>query len=288
MADASVEVRMEETAQSNLLDRSATPVEGAIEAACVRAEQWYRTLPRFRNRVNLGSVTGFRHPALLSEHDCVIHFARFLKSEDIPWDAMHHQLAISRWIFDAPHPAATTMTPGQRRRKIDLALLPREELLAATLPAKKPGFQFDAFLEFKYLSDYWTLPKVRVFGGDPLRGRESVEADVEKIGHHLATTACRFGYVIVFEECDWGFPATFASDVEANTGCRVRFVRGYPPPCAECGSDAVLPIVWGMPSPELQRQADEGWLVLGGCLVHGNGLDPEWHCQRCEHRWRSS
>jgi hypothetical protein len=37
-------------------------VETAIEEACSRAEEWYRELPQFENRVNLGSVVGFRHP----------------------------------------------------------------------------------------------------------------------------------------------------------------------------------------------------------------------------------
>jgi hypothetical protein len=55
--------------------------------------------------------------------------------------------------FDAPHPAATFMTAGERRRRIDLALLRSEDFFAAKLPATEPGFTFDAFLEFAYLSD---------------------------------------------------------------------------------------------------------------------------------------
>ena len=39
----------------------------------------------------------------------------------------------------------------------------------------------------------------QVFGGDPRKGRQKVEADVEKIGLHLAGGACRLGYVIIFE-----------------------------------------------------------------------------------------
>jgi hypothetical protein len=66
----------------------------------------------------------------------------------------------------------------------------------------------------------------RVFGGDPVKGRKKVERDVEKLGLHLDTGACRLGYVIVFEECDWEFEKTFAADAEAR-GCRVRFVRAY-------------------------------------------------------------
>jgi hypothetical protein len=143
--------------------------------------------------VNLGTVVGHKFPALLSEQDGVIHFARFLNEVGVPWDAIHHQVSVSRWMFDAPHPAATAMTPGERRRRIDLALLRSEHFLAATLPATGPGFTFDAFLEFAYLSDYWQQPKARVFNRDPLGAREKVAQDIEKIGAHLAAGACRLG-----------------------------------------------------------------------------------------------
>jgi hypothetical protein len=146
----------------------------------------------------------------------------------VPWDAIHHQVSISRWLFDDPHPAATVVTPNKRKRRVDLALLKSEEFLAADLPATKPGFQFDAFLEFKYLDDYWTVEGARVFN-DPDKGKDEVQEDVDKINLHLEGRACRVGYVVVFEECDWGFAPTFASESEARHGCRVRFIRGYAP-----------------------------------------------------------
>lgn len=203
-------------------------MENAIEGAYGRAEEWYRSLPLFAPRVVIGTgeVVGHKHPALLSERDCVIHFARFLHDEGVPWDAVHHEVPMSRWIFDAPHPATTKMTPAQRRRRVDVALVKSEDLLASQLPALGPGFQFDAFLEFGYLSDYWKVPGAVLFG-DPVAGRRKVEADVEKIALHLETAACRLGYVIVFEECDWGFEQTFLAQAEERHGCRVRFIRGY-------------------------------------------------------------
>src|SRR5438132_3664922 len=118
--------------------------ESAVEEACHRAEAWYQALPLFEPRVNLRSVTGFRHPALLSEQDCVMHFARFLNETGVPWDAIHHQVSVSRWMFDKQHPAATASNPGERRWRVDLALVKSDDFLAATLPAIEPGFQFDA------------------------------------------------------------------------------------------------------------------------------------------------
>jgi hypothetical protein len=56
-----------------------------------------------------------------------------------------------------------------------------------------------------------------------------VHDHVEKIGRYLARDACRLGYVVVFEECDWGFPQTYAADAQSSNGCRVRFIRCYSP-----------------------------------------------------------
>ena len=151
----------------------------------------------------------------------------------MPWDAIHHEVSLSRWMFDAPDPAATMMTPAQRRRRVDLALVRVEDFISAELPALGPGFHFDAFLEFGYLSDYWKVELARIFGGDPSKGRQKVKDDVEKIGIHLAAGACRLGYVIVFEECDWEFADQFACEVEGkHHGCRVRFIRNYEPVAA--------------------------------------------------------
>lgn len=151
-------------------------------------------------------------------------FARLLIESGVPWDAIHHQVAVSRWIFDTGHPAATAGSP---RWCADLALLHADDFLAAELPAKEPGFQFDACLEFAYLSDYWMLAGARNFG-EPERAREKVRTDVEKIGRYLNGDACRFGYVIVFAECDYGFGESFVGDAETQSGCRVRFTRDHP------------------------------------------------------------
>jgi hypothetical protein len=200
--------------------------EHAIEEACRAAGDWYRALPQFPGRVNLGSVVGFRHPAILSEQDCVLNFARFLHRFDVPWDAIHSEVSISRWLFDEPHPGASAR--GSRWR-VDLALIGSESFLAAKLPARNPGFQFDAFLEFAYIPDSWTIQGATPWG-EPAKSLTKVEADIEKIARHLEDGVCRFGYVIVFEEAESGFPQTLAAEVEAETGCRLRFVRGYGDP----------------------------------------------------------
>ena len=56
--------------------------------------------------------------------------------------------------------------------------------------------------------------------------------------------------------------------------------------CPRCGSEDVLPIVYGYPGPELDEESLAGRVVLGGCLVGPDS--PEFHCKVCEHDWRTS
>lgn len=107
-----------------------------------------------------------------------------------------------------------------------MALITNEEFLAAELPARAAGFQFDAFLEFAYISDSWTVPGATPWG-EPAKSRAKVEADIAKIARYIEGGVCKRGYAIVFEEADSAFSADLAAEVEAETGCRLRFIRGY-------------------------------------------------------------
>ena len=37
--------------------------------------------------------------------------------------------------------------------------------------------------------------------------------------------------------------------------------------CPKCGSKKVIHIVYGFPSPEAQKKAEQGKIELGGCVV---------------------
>ena len=54
--------------------------------------------------------------------------------------------------------------------------------------------------------------------------------------------------------------------------------------CPRCHSDEVLPIAYGMPSPELVEESTAGRVKLGGCVIWPES--PEWHCVACGHEWR--
>ena len=56
--------------------------------------------------------------------------------------------------------------------------------------------------------------------------------------------------------------------------------------CPNCGSDRVLPLVYGFPSSELLDMAMQRFVNLGGCTVDGS--ESMWSCDSCRHQWGSS
>ena len=55
------------------------------------------------------------------------------------------------------------------------------------------------------------------------------------------------------------------------------------PRCPLCDSDEVLPILYGLPGPEMVKEAEEGKIAIGGCIV-----DPDYptsRCEKCGHEW---
>jgi hypothetical protein len=56
--------------------------------------------------------------------------------------------------------------------------------------------------------------------------------------------------------------------------------------CPRCHSDEVLPIVYGMPGPELTEESLAGRVALGGCMMWPEA--PDWRCVVCGHEWRAN
>jgi hypothetical protein len=54
--------------------------------------------------------------------------------------------------------------------------------------------------------------------------------------------------------------------------------------CPKCGSKDVLKIVYGMPSYELFKEAENGKIKLGGCMIAVEN-NPEYGCNDCEYEW---
>jgi hypothetical protein len=49
--------------------------------------------------------------------------------------------------------------------------------------------------------------------------------------------------------------------------------------CPKCRSNNTIPIVYGMPGPELVEAAERGEVALAGCIV--SHFDPSWTCKAC-------
>jgi hypothetical protein len=58
------------------------------------------------------------------------------------------------------------------------------------------------------------------------------------------------------------------------------------PPCPKCGAESPMPILYGLPGPELGESAARGELVLGGCIIRDD--NPEWQCRACGEQYGAS
>ena len=54
--------------------------------------------------------------------------------------------------------------------------------------------------------------------------------------------------------------------------------------CPECGSEDVLPIIYGLPAPETEERAQRGEVRLGGCIVEEGS--PTLVCTLCGREWQ--
>jgi hypothetical protein len=192
-------------------------VERAIEAACERTTAWLRGLPSWRNHPSnaSGSVSSHFGPTILSEHDCVMQFARHLHASGLPWEDMHLEFSPGQWMFNL-------LEPTQRPKRIDLAVALRERLTKATFPTDLGSFQLDAVIEFALASDYWK------FGAGSKRTITSkITRDIDKVAQYLRSGLATLGYVVVIEEVDHDFPDNWSDDVDATSGVRTRVLRRW-------------------------------------------------------------
>ena len=55
-------------------------------------------------------------------------------------------------------------------------------------------------------------------------------------------------------------------------------------PCPACGSMEVVPVIFGLPGPDLVERARRGEVTLGGCMPVP---DVDGRCKACG-RWRTT
>lgn len=192
-----------------------------IDSACARIERWIRELPRWpADPVSAsGSSAGPGGPTLLSEADCQLQFARQLNATGVAWEDLHIELQRTAWMYKPDRPGA------HEKWRADLAVVDRDSLAASPVPDGAGKLVFDAFIEFAFASSHW---KYGPLWGDPDKKRAKVAADIEKVSRYVKYGLCHLGYVVVVEECDYGFEESFVGRAEqAHPGVLVRIVRGW-------------------------------------------------------------
>jgi|HubBroStandDraft_3_1064219.scaffolds.fasta_scaffold90846_2 hypothetical protein len=190
----------------------------AVEDACQATTSWLSQLPEWPHHPTNASGTVSSHygPTILSEHDCVMQFARHLNEVGVSWEDIHLEFSPGQWMFEKAE--GSELHP----KRIDLALVSRERLLSASFPTHLGGFRFDAVIEFALASNYWK------FGaGNKQIITSKIAGDITKVQEYLDSGLAANGFVIVVEETDHGFPVAWDEPLDQETGVRTRVLRRW-------------------------------------------------------------
>ncbi|MGO9320542.1 MAG: hypothetical protein ACLQBY_07050 [Solirubrobacteraceae bacterium] len=145
-----------------------------------------------------------------------MQFARHLNEVGVPWEDIHLEFSPGQWMFEKA--AGSELHP----KRIDLAVVSRERLLSASFPTPVGGFHFDAVIEFALASNYWK------FGaGNKHVIAEKIALDISKVQGYLVSDLATYGFVVVVEETDHGFPSAWDKPTDEATGVRTRILRRW-------------------------------------------------------------
>ncbi len=191
-------------------------IDEKFDTAATAMTAWLRDLPEWPTHPTneSGSVSSHFGPTILSEHDCVLHFARFLNAAGVSWEDTHLELSPGQWIYTAREGAGPP-------KRIDLAVIGRSRLMDARLPVPLGALPLDAVVEFALASNYWEFGS-----GSPQSSLRKIRDDVAKVAEYLRSGLAHRGYVVVVEETDHGFPG----DIEAHAparGVELRLLRQW-------------------------------------------------------------
>jgi hypothetical protein len=76
------------------------------------------------------------------------------------------------------------------------------------------------------------------------------------------------------------------SPIEEEPMARRNARRAKKPPAfPACGAQTAVPIVYGLPGPDIFEAAERGEVAIGGCVIGRPDGDPHWACPACQHRW---
>lgn len=188
---------------------------GRIAQATASMATWLRSLEAWASHpVNItGTVSAHFGPTILSEHDCVLHFARFLAAAGVPWEDIHMELSPGQWMYE---------TTGIKPKRIDLAVMERDRLATTPLPASPGSFPLEAVFEFALASSFWQ------HGAGSLKPMvRKIADDVEKVAEYLRSGLATRGYVVVVEECDHRLPVAYVADAKLEYGVEVLLLQQW-------------------------------------------------------------
>lgn len=187
-------------------------LEKQIDKALGEFERWLARQPRWKSgelRSRSGRTVGPSGPAILSESDCALQFARFLNKQGVPWKDIHVNVAAGQWLVEKG-------VAGTRPPRIDLAVVDRDRLAKRKTPlrrGKHEEFLFDAIFEFTFAG----AARSRAHAN-------AIKRDTARVRRYLDDLWTRRGYVVVVEDADHGWERPDAKPADALS---VHYLRGY-------------------------------------------------------------
>lgn len=187
-------------------------LEKQIAKALVDFERWLARQPQWKSGELVGArgrAVSNRGPAILSENDCLLQFARFLNKQGVPWKDIHLSVAPGQWLVEKS-------VAGPKPARIDLAIVDRERLAKRTAPlrrSKQEEFLFDAVFEFTLAGKNRTRSL-----------KNAIDRDTSRVRRYLDDLWTRRGYVVIVEEADHGWDHPDPTPVDALS---VHYLKSF-------------------------------------------------------------
>ncbi|MFG6332581.1 MAG: hypothetical protein K1W28_12275 [Lachnospiraceae bacterium] len=58
--------------------------------------------------------------------------------------------------------------------------------------------------------------------------------------------------------------------------------------CPKCGSEKTAEILYGMPTLQAFEASERGEIILGGCMLNDDTIQPDYGCLECKYKWATS
>jgi hypothetical protein len=228
---------------------------------------------------NYDDPRNYKGPLIWSEGDAVYRFALELERE-FP-QMVHLEMPIAR------HSVGDYDPDKDKRQFVDVVVSDLRDFVEDEQSQERYFEHRHAlFLEAKHFgrgsAGRWRY--------DQIRKVPAIRADAERLAAHLERKHCSLAAVLVVDDDDLfedeGGPEAWPENVRLLLASPRELSRrgipaGAPESCPACGSRQLVPVVHGLPSPELEERARRQEVVLAGCELFGDERDARWRCLNC-------